>query len=816
MQNKKYLWLYLLFPFVGVVNISAQIPQSMRVLQEAPWILSPMNTQSMRPIPAYWDPQKKHYLIDFLAFLREIKIPVIIQNNNVHVEYADMVRDVDFSEGIVKISEIVDSLDVNGYLKNEDRFLLTPLNIKKVLPEGNIIFDIKRLQILVSDEMFVRSGFQVRTPSLKQGPLLYGRNRRLIGGSWIGYRMSRIQRPEYTASYNGTFDLRSNLLWGQINVDASVSHIDSTSTRFREASYLLDFPESAWIKQIKLGRTYEHNWIGRQMYEGLYISNEPLSTRHQQREIKVSGIAEPNAIVSALVGGVLADRVQADIHGNYVLYVPAYYGTFQAEIEIIPESGGPPRRETRSLFIADELVPTGRLYYNLQGGQTRFDKDPYGHGKISYGITSTLTILSSATYLKTDQVATLGASKQIAGNLTMSAELAYPARAIKATMRLYLKSIQLQTNAIIAEESEFAYFKQYWTGSLGWNKRYLSLFVNGSHTESFSGRTTTYAQASGTVRIGHQMNLMLAAGPRKNRYAQNVEDVRYQWRSTLTRYIRQGKIRGRIGFQADGGRFETLDFTGVTFYGTYKNVSFGSRVGYDRIADGVTTSFSLRINAPWGNFASHSSFDPDNTYHRQSLYGSMILDRQSEFSRHTYPWSSAILQPFLDMNHDGQKDPREPFMDDLDIQVMRTSTHIDKYGGIRADFLEPSTPYQVLINPRSIDDPQLSLPNGNMFSFISDPTERKYIHIPVHKKTIIVGSVANLPLSSPSLAVVIFYQEGEEVARSAISQDGKFSLLLVPGIYQIELVDLLGKEDLNLFSQTLDLRSELTYDLNIR
>ena len=775
-----------------------------------------MSAQSMRPIPAYWDAQKNHYLIDFVSLAKKIKLPVEIHENTVQVRYAGNIYDIDFDEGVLRKEGQVDSLEADGFLHSEETFLLTPSNLEKIFPEGTLHIDQKRLHIQIQQELFVTSGFQVRNSMLKHGPLLYGRSRKIVGGSWLGYRMSRTQRPEYTPSYNGTFDLRSNMLWGQIHVDASVSHIDSISTAFSQFGYMLDFPESPLIKQIGVGRAYKNNWIGRQMYEGLYISNEPLSTRQQQREIKVSGIAEPNAIVSALVGGVLADRVQADIQGNYVLHVPAYYGTFQAEIEIIPESGGPPRREMRSLFIADELVPTGRLYYNLQGGQTRFDKDPYGHGQISYGITPTLTILGSATYLKTDQVATLGASKQIAGNLTMSSELAYPARAIKATMRLYLKSIQLQTNAIIAEESEFAYFKQYWTGSLGWNRRFVSLFVNGTHTESFGGRISTYAQASSTVRIGRRMNFLLAAGPRRTRYAQNTRnDNRFQWRTSLTRYIRQGKVSGRAGIQVDGGRYESLDFAGGTLYASYKNVAFGTRIGYDQIAEGMTASISLRINAPWGNFASHSSFDPNNTYHQQSLYGSMMLDRKSAFSRHTYPWSSANLNPFLDVNRDEKRDPSEPLFNDLDIQVLRANTYSDKDGGIIADFLEPSTSYQVKINSRSIDDPQLEFPTGNVFSFISDPIEQKQIEIPIHKNVLVSGSVQNLPLSSSTLAVVVVYDEGEEVIRSAVGQNGSFSLLLPPGTYNIELIDLLDQEDLSSFSQIIDLEEVLTYELNI-
>lgn len=779
-----------------------------------------MSAPEMYPIPGYWDPSLSSYLIDLPALLNEIPIPVLIEDARVKAVYNDGTYEIDFDQGTVTNTvdqDRIDSLEVDGYLHSGDRFLLTPANLQKAFPEGMLSFDISRMLLKVSWELFTKSGFKERSLSLEQSSLLHGRYRKLIGGIWTGYHISRTQRPKYTAVYNGAFDIRANMLWGQIRMDASATHIKSTSTSVRQASYLLDFPESPWATQIELGRIHEHNWVGREMYEGIRISNHTLSTRHQQREIRLSGVAEPNAIVSALVAGVVADRVQADEQGRYQLHVPAYYGTFQAELEIIPESGGPPRREPRSLFIAEELVPAGRLYYNLQGGQTQFGKDLYGHAHISYGVTPTFTALGSVTYQETAQTATLGGSNQITDAMTASVEFAYPARAVKASMRLFLKQIQLQTNAIFADDSKLSLYKQRLTGSLGWSAKRLSVFVHGNHVESFGGRVLTYAQASSTVRIGRRVNLILAGGPRSTRYAQNASrDTRIQWRSLLAHYLTHGVFRGKVGIQADGGHFESLDFAGGTLSAVHGSVSLGARVGYDNVVGGMTASLSLRVNAPWTNFASHSSLDSDNPYNQQSLYGSMILDDGLALSKHTHPWSSASLQPFLDTNRDGQKNIGEAFLDGLDIQVMRASTKVDALGGIQADFLAPSTRYQVLINPRSTLDPRFNLPNGTAFSFISDPLQRKRIYIPAHENTIVSGSVENLPLSSPTLAVVVFYQGDHEVARSAISQTGKFSLLLPPGTYRVELIDLLGQEDLSTFTQILNLEFVSTYDLEIR
>ncbi len=802
--------------------LTAEAQQSARIMQESPWVLSSLSSPSLRPIQAFWDPQESAYFIDLVAVFSEARMSVDTSQDEVRARSSRMAYEVNFDRGTILRQfdggiQQEDTLTTGGYFHSEGRFLLTPSNLERVFPEGSLVYDLNRLSLRLSQELFA-DPFQpqVLTPTLALGPMLYGRNRSVLGGTQLGYRINRIQRSGRGTDYTGFLSVRASALWGQIRADGTATY-EGTST-LRQFSYLLDFPRSNYMTQLGFGRFSVNRWPARQSYEGVQISNRPLSTRHQQRETKLEGVAEPNAVVSALVGGVVADRVQADSQGRYQLSVPAYYGTSRVELEVVPAGGGLPIRETRFLLITEDLLPAKTLYWDLQAGRNEFDHDAiYGHLRFNYGVSQNFTTLGSFTQIDTLQTATLGLVSNIGNSAMVSAEVAYPLPAGRATLQLFRDRFQFQAEATLATEPGLTFYKRRFVGRTGLSGSGVSLFLNGTYFETFGGITSSRLNVSGTLRMSRRISLLFAGGPTITRLRPDAPQETYtEWRSSLTHFIRPRGLSGRIGLQAQGGRFESLDFAGMTVYLSYRSISFGARVGYDFPSEGIQTTFSLRMNAPWTSFSSHTSLESGNNSNQQSLYGSMTLSKGLFFSRHSQVWSSALLRPFMDIDRDGIRDPGEIPLDGLDLNVVRARTESSAPGTFRADYLAPSTQYQVVIDPRSLQGPELDLPTGTAFSFMSDPGETKYIDIPVHRNTIVEGSVENLPLSSPTLAVVIFFQGESEVLRTAVSQQGRFTALLPSGTYRIELLDLLGQEDLSDYTQTLNVQPVQTQSLQIR
>lgn len=792
-----------------------------RVMQEVPWAVSTSGWRSsMQPVRTFWDQMTGTYYMDLVAFFDVLDFQTEIDGRIVRSKGGGGVFEIDFEREIAMFSvdgvvEHEVEFSEGGTIHNGSDFLLTLPNIKNVLLPGAIEYDEATLTVTLSRWVFASNSSPFRLHSIPPvqygGPLLYGRNRKVLGHTQLGYRMSRYQRLENDVTYNGYGQIQASALGGRIYANGTLrtdATLDDIQWKIRSANYLLDFPNSPVLRRLEAGRNYLYLWPIRKQFNGFRLSNLPLSTRNMQHESEIKGVTEPNAIVSASVDGVVVDRVQADGRGRYVLRVPVHYGTSQAQIEISPLGGGAPTVETRYLFIPEDLTPPGVAYWDLRGGRDPGDLSTLAHGRLRYGISKRFS--ASGGFVLADSLYSgiLGMTTNLWGVLNVSGEISYPETSGHVTLSMVRGNLRVRGEAELADKPGFSFYRRRLQGQIGTGTRFGSIYLNGSAVESFAGNESVNLNVSGMMRLSNRANLLFTGGTSSTRSSfTGTSRLSAHWKSTLTRYQSIGRIYGRVGFQGDGGRYESIDFAGVTVYSSYQGVSLGMRFGYDFSASNVSASINLRLDAPWASFNSYSSLDPINPYHRQSIYGSVELGRGVHFSRKAHAFSSVIFRAFLDSDRDGRWDEGEQPYSGLTIDVAKARVGYTKDGNVKADFLVPSSQYEVSIDPNSIKEPRLFLSTGSRFSFLSDPGETKYIDIPIYKDTIVDGTIQNLPLSSPSLAVVVFYQEQEEISRAAVSQQGRFTSLLSPGAYRVEVIDLSGQEDLQLFIQDLTVES---------
>ena len=637
---------------------------------------------------------------------------------------------------------------------------------------------------------------------------MYGRNRSVLGALHASYRASRTDRAGIT-TYNGSVQLHANVAGGRVMVRGTGSRDMSgeVTTAFRSATYLLDF-HNPYLRRFELGRTFVYQWPVRQLYEGVRIGNEPVATRTVQHVIELDGVAEPNAIVTAFVGGVAVDRVQADAVGRYVLLVPAYYGTSQTEVEVAPAGGGPPTRETRYSFITEDMVPRGEVYWDIRAGRDRYSHAMFEMGRISVGITEDFSANLGTVLSDTLITGIVGVTRNFGGFATTGLQISAPEMAAQTSLRLYYRRLRVNSEAQFFDQPRFSFYRRSVQGQVGTSFTNVSLYINGANLETFGSARTTMIGGSGVFRLSQGLNLALSGSRLSTKSAFGITfPSRLRWKGVLTQYVAVGRLRGRIGALGEGGRYEDLDFAGLTMYATYRGVTLGGRVGYDFPAEEPGFSVNLRMDAPWVSLSNHSSSDPVNPYHIQSVYGSIELDSHPRLTRQPRTFSSAVLRGYVDVNRDGIWNSTEPNLPDLRIDVVKAVVRPLDSGGVRADFLAPSALYQVVIDPKSLPGPGWTVPVGTTFSFVSDPGDVKQVNIPVRRNTILEGELGVTSLSSPTLAQIIFSRDSKEIVRAPVSQQGLFSVLLAPGLYQLVVRNLGTGKELPTYSQTVAIRA---------
>ena len=186
---------------VSALEVRAQrvIPdpvRPVRVMQEVPWAISTSGWRSsMQPVRTLWDQMTEAYYMDLVAFFDVLDFQTEIDGEIVRSKGGGGVYEIDFERETATFSvdgivEYEVEFSEGGAIHGGSDFLLTLPNIKSILAPGALEYDEATLSVTLSSWVFARNSSPFRLHSIQPvkygGPLLYGRERKVLGHTQLG------------------------------------------------------------------------------------------------------------------------------------------------------------------------------------------------------------------------------------------------------------------------------------------------------------------------------------------------------------------------------------------------------------------------------------------------------------------------------------------------------------------------------------------------------------------------------------------------------------------------------------------------------
>ena len=593
----------------------------------------------------------------------------------------------------------------------------------------------------------------------------------------------------------------AELFGGEANLLLNYSSNGGFNNRNQQYYWRWVNNQSKAVKQIRLGKISSSAIAS--IYDpvvGLSVTNAPTTYRRSFGEYTISEYTEPGWTVELYINNVIVDYQTADASGFYRFDVPLVYGASEVMLKFYGPYGEE-RTKEKTLNISFNFLPPGEMEYTLSSGVVMDDNHSrFGRAEIKYGVNRFLTFGGGFEYLSSvtneNKIPFVSASITPFQNLLVTAEYAHGVRTkTLANYRLpagpmleldytrYVagqKTIRLnyleERSAVLSVPFHFSFLNGYTRWSFKQNVYEMLTYNTANVTfSSFLGKVnsniSTYANWLGGaepyiysnvglgVRLGHGFTLR----------PQGQVDVTRKDITSVKAEIEKKVLRS--GYLSVSGE-ENFSFSyrslEVSFRWdfSFSQVNFNARIAKNEF---------LSTQGARGSFA----FGSGNGY--------VNADNRSAIGR-----SGIAIVPFVDINHNGEKDDYEPFAKGLSIKMSGGRVLSSKKDSIiRITGLEPYTSYVLTLNDKKLEQISWQIKDKSIRVY-TDPNQFKKIYIPVLPMGEINGWVFlsdEKEVKRQGRIIVNFYStDGKFVATTMTERDGGFTFLgLSPGDYYAEV-----------------------------
>ncbi len=667
-------------------------------------------------------------------------------------------------------------------------------------------------------------------PDQPEFPLLFPREKKIIGGGVLDYRLSgtggtRGKQCQYT--FTGGMEF----LGGDLQGTLTGFHAPAkSSVFFRKLRWRYAFKKNPLITFLRAG-DLTTTGLQRIRINGFAVTNEPVVPRRYSNKTIIDGHAFPGSEAELYVNNKLVDYTATGEAGYYRFDHRLHYGTSRINTRIYTPSGKIINKK-KQIQVPPSFLPAGTLTYHLEGGRLPQNslfpeiKSSYLlHGDISYGIAPGLTVNAGSDHPSS------GLPARFYGSLW--------ARLFKQ----YLLQLEASSDAFCRAAARVTFpgrqnfrlsFSRYGPKSR-WNFRQAR--------REYSGSLYLPIRISG-----------YSSGFRTNarHLVQNEQSAITTCRTSINTNTGFSRLKLDYHFRRIRKKAATLkseritataarNFPGMAFQGLFRSTSIRTAVNYDfhcqqlyeaefRLAcvlgnrnrhkrekiSSLLQSGRFSLNAAY-NFQNHlvmigagltlnlkpvrsdTHFSTNGRTRtlRQTFTGSIAPDGPNQKltarNRPRVGQGAATVKFFVDENNNGRHNPGEKKIAAPNaIRLLRISLHRPgKDSLLRLEQLPAFQTFRAEILNKKLPDPTLA-PQKPRFSFTVGPNHFKPIEIPLSRTGVIEGKVTltqgekTRGLGGIRLKLIHLEQDFQKTLRT-FSNGFFYAMNLLPGRYQLTI-----------------------------
>ena len=650
----------------------------------------------------------------------------------------------------------------------------------------------------------------------------FNRKYHLLKFGMFDWSINSTQISNYTSDTRLSAGIGAEFLGGETNIILNYSTRDGYNERNQQYYWRWANNKPKLLRQIKVGKISPGSISS--IYDpvlGVQITNTPTSYRRSFGEYNLTGYTEPGWTAELYINNVIVDYQTADASGFYSFVVPMVYGQSQVELKFYGPYGEE-RIRTQTLSVPYNFLPKGEAEYFLSSGMVQDSSHSnFTRGEVNYGINRFLTVGGGVEHLTSistrSEIPFLKASLTPVSNLMISGEYDHGVRSIamvsyrlpsnaffeidytnyvkdqKAIRFNYLEkrkiSLSIPLNLALLKGYTRLGFKQNVYETLTYNSGELLL---STYIGRVNANITTFANWVDIKSASISSTIALSIKLWKNITLRSQAMVDYKNNELISYKFELEKRILRTGYFS-------LSYEDI-LRSAYKSVDLTFRYDLPFAQTNLSTRFSDDVITTTQGARGSIAFGSGNGY--------VYTDNRSMIGR-----GAITLIPFLDINHNGQRDESEPITAGLDVRINggrilnRANDSLT-----RIVELEPYTNYLLELDDVGFEEISWRLHDKAINVFI-DPNQFKKIEIPVVPVGEINGMVyLKSNRSTRGLGRVIINIKdlnGQMVTKLVSESDGYFTFLgLAPGKY-VAQIDSVQMQRINMTADPNDVSFEI-------